>query len=139
MDIPSLVQHFITRKSKKLNRPDNFSLAPGSIDILMEYDWPGNVRELENIIERALILNRGEPISFNNHLTSSTAPNCVKSIDKGNKLLTMNQMISSHIKTALDQAGGRIQGTGGAAELLDMNANTLRSRMKKLGIETRHR
>ncbi len=137
MDIPSLVQHFINQKSKKINNPDYLALAPGAIDLLMEYDWPGNVRELENIIERALILNRGEPITFNNLIIPSKTHNPVKSVVQDASFLSMNEMISSHIRKALDMTGGRIQGKGGAAELLDMNANTLRSRMRKLGIETR--
>lgn len=73
MDIPSLVQHFINRKSKKINRSGHLALAPGAMDLLMEYDWPGNVRELENIIERALILNQGEPLTFSNLLKPFTA------------------------------------------------------------------
>ena len=39
-------------------------LAPGAIDNLMAYGWPGNVRELENLIERGMILHRGEPLRF---------------------------------------------------------------------------
>ena len=139
MDIPSLVEHFISQKAKKINRTDHLALAPGSIDLLMEYDWPGNVRELENIIERALILSREGPITFDNLLTATKTKDSVKPAIHENRILTMDEMISSHIKTALDRAKGRIQGTGGAAELLDINANTLRSRMRKLGIDTRRR
>ena len=42
--------------------------------------------------------------------------------------------MTEHIRRALVQADGRVQGSGGAAELLDVNANTLRSKMRKLGI-----
>ena len=136
-DIPSLVHHFIGQKAKKINRTDHLALAPGSIDLLMGYDWPGNVRELENIIERALILNREGPITFDNLVTSPKTTTSAEPTNQEYRIRTMDEMISDHIKTALDQAKGRIQGAGGAAELLDMNANTLRSRMKKLGIETR--
>jgi len=135
MDIPSLVQHFISRKSKKVNRPGHLALAPGSIDLLMEYDWPGNVRELENIVERALILCRGEPIVFNNLISPSTAQNPTEHIVQEDSFLTINEMTCNHIRAALGLTKGRIQGVGGAAELLDMNANTLRSKMSKLGIE----
>jgi len=139
MDIPSLVQHFISQKAKKINRSDHLTLAPGSIDLLMQYNWPGNVRELENIIERALILNREGPITFDNLLTSTGTKDSAEPAIQEDRIRTMDEMISAHIKTALDHAKGRIQGAGGAAELLDMNANTLRSRMRKLGIETRRR
>ena len=135
MDIPSLVQHFISRKSNRINKTSQLVLAPGAIDQLMEYDWPGNVRELENIIERALILNQGEPLSFKNQISPATAQQAVQSSGKGCKILTMDEMIANHIRAALDQSDGKIQGTGGAAELLNMNANTLRSRMRKMGIK----
>lgn len=59
-DIPALVQYFIERKAKDLKLGEIPELAAGGIDTLMSYDWPGNVRELENIVERALILHRGE-------------------------------------------------------------------------------
>jgi len=134
MDIPSLVQHFINRKSKKIYKSGHLALAPGAIDQLMEYDWPGNVRELENIIERALILNQGDPLSFSNLLKPFTEQKTVESSGQENKFLSLDKMISNHIRKALDMACGRIQGAGGAAELLDINANTLRSRMRKMGI-----
>ncbi len=58
-DIPALVHHFIERKSVELKLPTRPVLAPGAIDKLIAYDWPGNVRKLENMVERALILQRG--------------------------------------------------------------------------------
>lgn len=139
MDIPSLLEHFINQKAKKMNRHDHLTLAPGSMDLLMDYNWPGNVRELENVIERALILSQEGPISFINLLSPSKTKVSTRSAIQGDRLLTMDEMISEHIKTALEHANGQIHGAGGAAELLDMNANTLRSRMKKLGIDTRQR
>ena len=137
MDIPSLVQHFISQKARKMNRTDPLALAPGAMDLLMAYDWPGNVRELENIIERALILNREGLIRFDNLLTATRTTDAEKPAIPENSIRTMDEVVTAHIKAALDYAKGRIQGAGGAAELLDMNANTLRSRMKKIGIQTR--
>ena len=134
MDIPSLVQHFIDRKTRTLNRKEYPVLAPGAIDTLVDYHWPGNVRELENIIERALILNRGEPLSFHHLLNPASTREIPFSLPRSEKFLKMDEMIIEHIKRALEMAQGRIQGSGGAAELLDMNPNTLRSRMRKLGI-----
>ena len=139
MDIPSLAQHFISEKARKMNRTDPPALAPGSMDSLMAYNWPGNVRELENIIERALILNREGPVRFDNLITSARTGDAEKPAVPENSIRTMDEMIAAHIKRALAHAGGRIQGAGGAAELLDMNANTLRSRMKKLGIDAHRR
>ncbi len=136
MDIPSLVQHLIDRKSRKINRTDYPVLAPGAIDSLMNYHWPGNVRELENIIERALILNQGEPLAFDRFLTPSQSPDVVTPLMSNGEFQSLDLMISSYIQRALNLTNGKIHGTGGAAELLDINANTLRSKMKKLNIKT---
>ena len=64
-DIPAMVHHFVERKSRELRLPASPPLAAGVIDRLTAYHWPGNVRELENVIERALILSKGTPLTFN--------------------------------------------------------------------------
>ncbi|TFG95189.1 MAG: sigma-54-dependent Fis family transcriptional regulator, partial [Calditrichales bacterium] len=66
IDIPALLQHLILKKAKELKLPAVPKIAQGAIDPLMEYAWPGNVRELANIVERALILNPGGPLVFEN-------------------------------------------------------------------------
>ena len=63
-DIPMLVNHFITKFSKQNNITIN-NVSKEAMDCLMKYNYPGNVRELENIIERAVILSRGEIITCN--------------------------------------------------------------------------
>ena len=49
--------------------------------------------------------------------------------------LTLDQAMARHIQDALEKTNGRIEGKGGAADLLDINPHTLRSRMKKLGVD----
>lgn len=135
-DIPALVQHFVRKKSREMVRHSIPPLAPGSIDALMTYDWPGNVREVENAVERALILSDGKPLKFEGVLGVSGA-----SHDRAPSLagespgpVALNDVEAEHIGRILRAAGGRIEGPGGAAELLDMNPGTLRHRMRKLGI-----
>ncbi len=136
-DIPALVHHFIERKALELKLIGRPVLAPGALDKLMEYEWPGNVRELENFMERALIQNRGDLLSFG---TIHAAPLVSGSLDSANERgrntvsLSMDEMTVLHIARALEMARGRINGPGGAAQLLGLRPNTLRSRMKKLGI-----
>ena len=60
-DIPLLVESFLKKHAKKNNRSFK-NLNKESLDILMQWDWPGNVRELENVIERAVVLSKGEEI-----------------------------------------------------------------------------
>jgi transcriptional regulator with GAF, ATPase, and Fis domain len=133
-DIPALVQHFITKKSREMGLKDIPTLAAGAIDRLNAYHWPGNVRELENTVERALILCRGEPLQF-----SDLQPNSLKETDQfagshDSASLNMNTVISRHIRGVLEMTGGRVEGAGGAAELLGINPGTLRHRMRKLAI-----
>ena len=59
VDIPLLVEHFLTSKMKGKVRK---SISPEALRILQDYDWPGNVRELEHVVEGAVILSAGEMI-----------------------------------------------------------------------------
>jgi DNA-binding NtrC family response regulator len=136
-DIPSLVHHFIDRKSKELKLAERPVLATGAIDRLMAYDWPGNVRELENLIERALIQHRGgRPFSFET-LSAPQVPGGrerTQGSGRNRTVLSLDEINAQHIRQALEMAGGKINGPGGAAQILGLNPNTLRSRMSKLGI-----
>jgi transcriptional regulator with GAF, ATPase, and Fis domain len=136
-DIPSLVHHFIDRKSKELKLAERPVLATGAIDRLMAYDWPGNVRELENLIERALIQYRGgRPFSFET-LSAPRVPaggEVTRDAGRNRTVLSLDEINAQHIRQALKAAGGKINGPGGAAQILGLQPNTLRSRMNKLGI-----
>lgn len=133
-DIPALVQHFMMKKAREMGVVEVPTLAPGSIDKLMHYHWPGNVRELQNAVERALILNRGNPLTFDD--LGETA----KNMAPGAPLLgggggdSLDQAVSRYIGQALETTGGRVGGEKGAAKLLKMNPSTLRTKMRKLGI-----
>lgn len=132
-DIPSLVDHFLRLKSRQMALGFVPALAPGALDRLLAYAWPGNVRELENVVERALILSRGEPLAFEDlgGAPASKAPP-VSSEESG--LMPLMEMETLHIRRALVAAGGRVEGKGGAADLLGIHPGKLRHRMRKLGI-----
>jgi len=136
-DIPALVQHLIERKTGELKIGDTPELAPGAIDDLMAYGWPGNVRELENLVERAMILHRGEPLRFDDLGTS--LPTKVGTAPPANdeESLDLDTLLARHIRRVLGVTGGKIHGPGGAGELLGVNPNTLRYKMRKLGIPFR--
>ncbi len=133
-DIPALVHHFIDRKAHMVSRGQHPVLAPGAIDTLIEYRWPGNVRELENIIERSLILSQGNPLRFESLVNQSAGSLNDSSSEQDSEFIELDDAVKKHIKMALTLANGKIHGIRGAAELLGINANTLRSKMKKLGI-----
>jgi transcriptional regulator with GAF, ATPase, and Fis domain len=133
-EIPALVRHFIDRKSKELGIKKPPRLSPGAIDLLMAYDWPGNVRELENIVERALIVNKEEePLFFDNLLSHKVTKETVAR-PSGNESLLIDDVMARHIEYVLDLTKGKVHGQGGAAEVLGVNASTLRARMRNLGI-----
>ena len=133
-DIPALTQHFTERKRKELKLQNTPSLAAGAVEALMAYSWPGNVRELENIIERAIILHRGNPLRFDD---LGPSDNELVSRSYGSHKednLELDSLVKDHIKRVLTITNGKIHGPGGAGELLGINPDTLRYRMRKLGI-----
>jgi transcriptional regulator with PAS, ATPase and Fis domain len=135
-DIPALLHHLMERKSKELKLAERPVLAPDVLDRFMAYDWPGNVRELENLIERALIRSRGGVLSFET-LFETQVPvshKVIRGEGQDRTLLSFDEMTAQHIRQALQMAGGKINGPGGAAQLLGLHPNTLRTKMSKLGI-----
>ena len=133
-DIPALVHHFVDSKSREFKMTNPPPLAAGVIDRLKGYDWPGNVRELENLVERALILNQGAPLTFNDLPRGTVQDGASLSASQEDKVLRLDAVISNHIRRVLERVNGRVHGKGGAAELLGMNPSTLRYRMNQLGI-----
>jgi transcriptional regulator with GAF, ATPase, and Fis domain len=135
-DIPSLVHHFIDRKSRELKLTERPALAPGALDRLMAHDWPGNVRELENAVERALIQQRSGILSFETTLGQRMPADreATRNAGRSRTVLSLDEINAQHIRQALEIAGGKINGPGGAAQLLGLHPNTLRKRMSKLGI-----
>ncbi len=132
-DIPAFVDFFLERKARDLKLRARPTLAPGAIETLMSYDWPGNVRELENVLERAAILHRDRPLRFDDLGRVGASPSGpAAGFDPA--LLDLDQVVSQHIVRVLGMSGGKVHGPGGAAELLGVNASTLRYRMEKLGI-----
>jgi DNA-binding NtrC family response regulator len=125
------------RKARELKLGYMPELAPGAIDVLMAYSWPGNVRELENVIERAIIVHHDEPLRFDDLAVPSTSRVVEGAQEPGDLPLDLDTVTSLHIKKVLGITGGKIHGPGGAGELLALNPNTLRYKMRKLGIPFR--
>jgi len=95
---------------------------------LEDYDWPGNVRELINVIERAVIVNSGTRLQLVGHIDSHLKTD--KQVVTG-----LVEVERQHILKTLEEARWKIEGPGGAAQRLDMNPSTLRTRIKKLQIK----
>ena len=131
-DIPLLANHFLKKYSTEEGRQVPV-LSTEAIDMLMQYNWPGNIRELENTIQRNVVLANGAVIESLEIPVSKKVTNV--SLNSANGFKTIIENERDHILTVLESCNWKISGKGGAAEILDINVNTLNSRMKKLGIE----
>jgi transcriptional regulator with GAF, ATPase, and Fis domain len=133
-DIPALINHFILKKSKELQFSHLPKLAPGAMAPLLAYSWPGNVRELENVVERALILSKGRPLTFDSIVWADEGPEHAPAAISEDESLNLDDLNARHIRKVLRATRGKINGPHGAAELLGINPSTLRHRLRKLGI-----
>jgi formate hydrogenlyase transcriptional activator len=158
-DIPQLVMFFLSRYSRNLGKRIS-AVAPETMQRLTAYEWPGNVRELQNVIERAVVLCEGPVLEIDRDVIPVTAatgqpvtPSGTVEAAPGNKLagqvgpptpvdiVPLEEIERRHIVAALESTAGVIHGPNGAARILKLHPNTLRSRMEKLGItfkRTRH-
>lgn len=124
-DIPLLVEHFVKRFNQKFGKKIT-KIPKNVMEQLKTYDWPGNIRELENVIERAVILSRSSKLEIEKLRTPDFAAK--------EKLRTLAEQERAYIEKVLNRTLWRIEGPKGAARILDMHPETLRSRMRKLGL-----
>jgi len=128
-DIPLLAKHFLSRAARKFGKPLT-GFSHDGLTLLERYRWPGNIRELQNVIERAAIL----ALSANIDITG-LLPQQSDSPSHSQTLLSLEDVERAHIQRVLANVRGVISGNKGAAAILCMHPNTLRSRMIKLGIK----
>jgi formate hydrogenlyase transcriptional activator len=131
-DIPILVRHFLAHFQRKLGKPLE-TVTAGSLSELQRYSWPGNIRELQNVVERACVLARSSTVDIADALHMSDE----EAAEKEAPIQTLEDAERALVRRALAAANGKVHGADGAAALLGLNGNTLRSRMQKLGI-TKH-
>ena len=126
-DVPRLVWFFVHRRQRALHRQIK-RIPQAVMDTLQTYSWPGNVRELENVIERAMIRSTGDTLVLDNSFGPVTRASARATADN------LDTVVRRHIEDVLRRCGWRISGKGNAADHLNLHPNTLRFRMKKLGI-----
>jgi len=121
-DIIALVEYFIKKSNQKCGKEVK-GITQRAKEILLSYDWPGNVRELENIIERGVVLSRGEALDEED--LSSLSFGRRKGMPSD---LSLKEMEKSHILNVLEKTDWNL---GKAAEMLGIHRNTLRLKMKE--------
>lgn len=148
-DLPALADHIARRASQRLGLTLQLPTA-ADLDLLCRYPWPGNVRELIAVIERAAVLGAGRGLRLDlalggspgSAVTQASSASTQPPVPQGpptrqetRMFATLEAAMRQHIETALAHAKGRIEGPAGAAHRLAINPHTLRSRMRKLGID----
>jgi len=141
-DVPALTAFFLARYAKRFGKA-LIGVSDASTRSLMGYRWPGNVRELQNVIERAVVLAQGPVLEIDLEAVAQPAgPPTSPRLDPGpaphdseGLAEILERVEREHLIAALQRSRGVIEGPHGAASLLKMHPNTLRSRLEKLGIK----
>jgi two-component system, NtrC family, nitrogen regulation response regulator GlnG len=158
-DISDLCRHFL-RKAEEEGLPAKH-LDPEALDILRHHRWPGNVRELENLIRRLAVLHAGETISASAVIAELKEPVRSSSADEGEEPVSLSAAVERHLSKYFAGHGDRLPPPGlydrvlqeierpllsiclaatrgnqiRAAHLLGLNRNTLRKKIRDLGLE----
>jgi formate hydrogenlyase transcriptional activator len=141
-DIPVLAIHFAEKFAREFGKPFR-SIRERDMADLAGRAWKGNIRELAHCVEQAVILSDGSLLDFSLVLPP-TVPEAGAPQEGGRQVTLrefdeeMRGMERRLILETLDRCGGRVSGEGGAAEVLEINAKTLYSRIDKLGIRKRY-
>jgi formate hydrogenlyase transcriptional activator len=140
-DIQLLVMHLVKQFSQKFGKTIE-TIPQETMAKLRNYPWPGNVRELRNVIERAVIITKGSKLRLIDDLDSqalqldlhkqTVADPMAESLPTTE---TLEQTEYNVIMRTLKNVHWKLEGAGGAAALLNLHPSTLRSKMRKLGIE----
>ncbi|MBI9087417.1 MAG: sigma-54-dependent Fis family transcriptional regulator [Desulfobacterales bacterium] len=125
-DVPPLADYFLERYARETGKRI-VGLTQRALGVLMSYQWPGNVRELRNVMERAVVLARGQMIGADELTAINTGPN---ECQLGT--LTLQEMEISHIRAALEAFSGNISR---AAQQLGIDRGTLTRKMKRYQIQ----
>ena len=147
-DVPRLAAHFMRQSCRRLGIPER-PLSQHHFSELRNYPWPGNIRELQNVIERAAITSRDGSLRF--ELPTPMVPRVPAKLgtptppapsdsSAATGLLTygeLEELERENLMEALRRTNWKVSGTGGAAELLEVKATTLASRIKAMGIRRR--
>jgi formate hydrogenlyase transcriptional activator len=134
-----LASFFCERFSRQFGKQIT-GISQETMDVLSRYSWPGNIRELQNVMERAVVLCPGTILRLGQDLLPVTASDREEPVKHqaapgdGASTNSMENVERAHILQVLQETRGVIEGPRGAARILNLHPNTLRSRMKKLGI-----
>ena len=125
-DIPLLARNILRAVCTRMGKPE-VVLGPEAESQLLRYPWPGNIRELANVLERAMILLKGDRLESLDVSLDGARP----APTQDGELATMKEMERLHIERVLQHTGGNV---AEAAAVLGMARRTLYDRLKALGL-----
>jgi PAS domain S-box-containing protein len=128
-DLPLLVHSLVARLAVRIGKRIE-GVGAQAMGRLAAYRWPGNIRELENVLERAVILAANPILDL--EIEATPPPTLAPTADASPP--SLEEVERRHILAILGRTNWVIEGPRGAASLLGLHPNTLRSRLKKLGI-----
>jgi DNA-binding NtrC family response regulator len=130
-DIPQLVNYYVQQIAPEIK----IEIRPKVMECLMHYHWPGNVRELKNVVERLLLISRGQDIDVSKVPLEILQPDTViPEVCVGQKPL--DEMMADIEENVIQQALQRTRGhQAHAAKLLGVPPSTLRTKMLKYGLK----
>ena len=135
-DVPLLVQYFVEKFARELDRPVT-GISEAALQCILEYEFPGNVRELENTIERAVALSRGEIIErevLPPALLEPRSRTVEGHLPEGGAKL--DELVDEYERRLLGEALARCGGVKKhAAALLGISFRSFRYRLEKLGLD----
>jgi len=123
-DIPLLAHHFLHQFAHEMNKNVE-GIAPAALRLIQDYPWPGNVRELRNVVERAVVVNRGGTIEADD--LTFLRPREEAEPCEG----TLEQVEARHIEKTLERCGWNVSE---AARILGIHRGTLTRHMKKFNL-----
>jgi len=129
-DIPVLAESILRTICTRMGKP-GVGLDEAAVQELLAYPWPGNIRELANVLERAMILQRGERLLAADLGLGSRLP---MPFGVSEESLSLREIEQLHITRVLRRTGGNV---AEAAEILGVARRTLYDRLKALGISIR--
>ncbi|UCC48944.1 MAG: sigma-54-dependent Fis family transcriptional regulator, partial [Gemmatimonadota bacterium] len=124
-DIPVLANYFLRRQAERYRKPE-LRFAPDAMQALLEHTWPGNVRELEHVVERTVLMAKGDTIKAEDlglHLRS----------EGGGRLeeMKLDEAERHLIQRALDRHSGNVSR---AAEALGLSRSALYRRLQRYAL-----
>jgi formate hydrogenlyase transcriptional activator len=142
-DIPVLGSFFVQQYARRMGKAID-DMPEEIVEKLRRYSWPGNIRELQNILERAVILTQGNRLTIDPDILPATAqpraasdgeqPVANQPAPDNGEAASLEEAELRHIESVLRRTNWIIEGDRGAAKILQLHPNTLRSRMQKLGL-----